>query len=145
MGTNEVPASLATLLGGEAMKVTLRDGTVEEVFVRQLPLRLIGKWSGLDSNGGVDAEAQLIELFLDKPEGFADGLTVESAEAVLAKGDALNRPTFVRWQQRHANRTREWVKAGEATEELRKELNLPAASPTSPQNSASSSDGSQPK
>jgi hypothetical protein len=146
MQTTEVPASLTTLLGGESVKVMLRDGSTRELFVRAVPLRLIGKWAELDSTGTPECESDLVSLYCALRNDEVDALTVEACEAVLAKGDALNRPTFARWQSRAANRAREWAQAGEATLALQRELN-PAfvVSPPPPPNSASSSDGSQPK
>ena len=138
--------SLTTLLGGESVSVALRDGSKQEVFVRALPLRLVNKWATLDAAGTMAAEAEMVELYCDKPEGFADKLTIESHEAVLARGEVLNRPTFARWQSRTASRAREWAQAGEAAQSLARELNpTVAVSPTPPSNSAASSDDSLPK
>jgi hypothetical protein len=145
MDTIEVPASLTTLLGGESVKVKFRNGNEQELFVRALPLRLISKWAELDANGTPESEAQLVELYCAADAGIADELTIESHEAVLAKGEELNRPIFARWQSRAASRAREWVAAGEAVQALNRELNPNAALPTSQPNSASSSDGSLPK
>ena len=147
MGDQQVPGSpatpLATLLGGESVAVVYRSGEKAEVFVRQLPVRLIGKWAQLDSAGTPESEAALVELYCALPEGGSDALTVESYEAVLARGEALNRPTFARWQRRATDRAREWVAANAEVQGLRRELE-PTPSPTPAPGSASSSDGSRP-
>ncbi len=145
METTEKPASLVTLLGGENVAVKLRDGSTPTLFVRALPLRLIGKWAELDAQGTPDAEAEMVELYCDVAPGFADTLTVESHEALLAKGEALNRPIFARWQGRAASRAREWTQAGEAVASLQRELQPSAPSPMPPPNSAASSADCPPK
>lgn len=142
-------STLTTLLGGEALAVEYRDLSAapptapKQVFVRALPLRLIARWSELDSNGSPEAESSLIELYCGMEEGFADLLAPQSCEAILAKGDALNRPIFARWQKRHSDRAHAWVAAGEQMKAL--VADLPAPSPTPQPNSAPSSGDSQPR
>ena len=113
------------------------------MFVRQLPVRLIGQWATIDSTGTPESEAALVELYCGMPEGGSDALTIESYEAVLARGEALNRPTFARWQSRATDRAREWVAANEVVQAAKRDRE-PTPSPTPAPGSASSSDGSRP-
>lgn len=90
---------MATLLGGLEITVNKLDGTTEKVKVRQLPVRLLQAYLLK-----MDDEAASIELFCDKPEGWADGLTLESCTAVITEGERLNGETFFAWLQRRVAR-----------------------------------------
>ena len=85
----------STLLGGSPATASTRQGTTEEVFLRQLPVRLYPKLRDLAS----DESAQL-ELYCDRPSGWADTLTPESHEALLAAAEDLNSDFFQRWVER---------------------------------------------
>lgn len=111
----------ATLYGGVEIEVRFQNAEVETrnaefqgpsgtdsalpvprsalVKVRQLPLRLMPAYHRVKDN-----EAESIELFCDKPAGWADTLTPESFEAVLAKGEELNLDFLSSYSRRKANR-----------------------------------------
>lgn len=67
------------------MTVNKLDGTVEQVAVRQLNLRQLKKY--LENENDL---AFVAELFCGKKEGWADGVKLESALAVVAEGRRLN-------------------------------------------------------
>jgi hypothetical protein len=87
----------AALLGGKEIEVLLRDGKRETVFVRELPIRLFGKF--LEAQ---DDEALLAELFTSKPPEWVDKLTVASHEIIVEEGGELNFPLVTRWVERKA-------------------------------------------
>ena len=80
-------------------KVDDKGTTAETVFVRQLPIRLFPQL-----RAALQDEGKMIELYCDKPAGWADGLTVESHEELIAKGDEINRDFFSRWVERMKSR-----------------------------------------
>ncbi len=90
---------MTTLLGGTEISAARLDGTTETVKVRQLPVRLLQTYLLK-----LDDEAAAIELFCDKPEGWADGLTLEAHTALITEGERLNKETFFGWLQRRIAR-----------------------------------------
>ncbi len=86
---------LIILNGGIEIEVTNLASEKETVKVRQLPLRKLGDY-GLKQGD----EGALIELFCDRPQGWADSLTLESQEEIVTTGDAINLPSFTRWTER---------------------------------------------
>lgn len=90
---------MATLMGGTETTVEKLDGTSETVKVRQLPVRLLQSYLLK-----LDDEAAAIELFCDKPEGWADTLTIASCAAVVTEGEKLNSESFFAWLQRRVAR-----------------------------------------
>ena len=90
---------MTTLLGGSEMTAQKLDGTSETVKVRQLPVRLLQSYLLK-----LDDEAAAIERFCDKPEGWADTLTIESCAAIVTKGEELNSESFFAWLQRRVAR-----------------------------------------
>lgn len=89
------PAPIETLLGGSELTVTHLGGITEMVRVRQLPIRDYPRLLDLALD-----EPRKVELLCDRPEGWADRLTLESAEAVIEEGDRLNADFFGRWFRR---------------------------------------------
>ncbi len=116
-----------TLFGGLEVEVALTSGQTEQVFIRQLPIRQMPQMLA-----ALEDENRLVELFCDKPEGWSDGLTVESFEKVVTEGERLNADFFSRWVQRRLTR-QEKVMPG-ITEKLAKSagLPLPTGSPSAP-------------
>jgi hypothetical protein len=87
---------LITIAGGVEMEVTFQNnGDKETVKVRQIPVSKIQSFIFAMSN-----EAEAIELYCDKPKGWADTLSVESANAIADKGQELNLPFFAAWFRR---------------------------------------------
>lgn len=88
---------LITIAGGVEMEVSYQNnGDKETVKVRQIPISKIQTF--IIGSGDVSAT---IEMYCDKPKGWADTLTVESAIAIGDKGQELNRPfvkAWFRWQ-----------------------------------------------
>ena len=81
----------AALLGGQEVTAALIDGSTETVKVRQLPIRQLQKFMALMGD-----EAAMVELVCDKPNGWADSLSIDSFEAIAALAWKINHPTFER-------------------------------------------------
>jgi hypothetical protein len=87
---------LVTIAGGVEMEVAYQNnGDKETVKVRQIPISKIQDYAAVIYN---DAEA--IEFYCDKPKGWADTLTMDSASAIADKGLELNGDFFDRWWAR---------------------------------------------
>jgi hypothetical protein len=85
-----------TILGGQNYKAKLRDGSEQDVFIRQLTIReLTDKWGKMQGD-----EAELAELYCSKEKGWDDLLTPEAHEEIVTIGGDLNRPMFARWAER---------------------------------------------
>lgn len=91
--------SIATLTGGRQMTARFANGTSEAVTLRQVPIRLMPAYLAT-----MDDEPALLELVADKPKGWADGLTIESHEELIAASEALNSDTFFAWLRRRVRR-----------------------------------------
>ncbi len=89
---SNTPATVA-IKGGVKVHVEYRDGTFEDVLVRELPVRLINDFMSLYTAGD---EPKLVELMCNKPEGWADTILVESHEEIIDKGLEVNFPVFER-------------------------------------------------
>lgn len=90
---------ITTLNGGESFSATFCDGHIEEVFIRQLPVKLYTKFLGV-----LGDELRMVEVLCDKPQGWAEELTPESFDHIAAKGDELNQDFFYRWARRNLAR-----------------------------------------
>lgn len=90
---------MTTLLGFSEVAVTFANGEKGTVKVRQLPVRQLNAYLLK-----IDDEAGAVELFTGNPEGWADTLTLESFEAVLAEGERLNSDSFFAWLRRRVER-----------------------------------------
>lgn len=89
-------AELITIAGGVEMEVAYqRNGQNEMVKVRQIPISKISAFVLAMGN-----ESECIELYCDKPKGWADTLTIESASAIADKGQEINMPFFAAWFRR---------------------------------------------
>jgi hypothetical protein len=87
---------LITIAGGVELEVAYQNnGHKEMVKVRQIPISKIQNFVFALAN-----EAEAIELYCDKPKGWADTLSVESASAIADKGQELNLPFFAAWFRR---------------------------------------------
>lgn len=91
--------SMATLAGGTKALAQFRDGTTEDVFLAQLPVRKLQ-----DYLSSMDDEPARLELITGKPKGWADNLTHDSHNALLAAGEALNETSFFAWLRRRVAR-----------------------------------------
>lgn len=91
--------SIVTIAGGRTITARFTDGTTAEVFLRQVPIRLLPKYLA-----ALDDEPALLELVADKPAGWADNLTVESHVELVAASEALNSDTFFAWLTRRVKR-----------------------------------------
>lgn len=87
---------LITIAGGVELEVAFQNnGAKEIVKVRQIPISKIQAFIF-----SMTDESAAIELYCDKPKGWADTLTVESASAIADKGQELNLPFFAAWFKR---------------------------------------------
>ncbi len=80
-------SKLSTLLGGEELNVLTNDDKLEPVKVLVLPMRSLLRFIELCVDG--DGQA-LIELCIDKPEGYADRFTADAQDELLEKARELN-------------------------------------------------------
>jgi hypothetical protein len=123
---------LITIAGGVELEIAYQNnGSKETVKVRQIPISKIQDFLMAMGN-----EAQTIELYCDKPKGWADTLSLESANMVLDKGQEINLDFFERWWKRQAKwRKMQVGTTGEETERRLKLIesrldSLPQPSPT---------------
>jgi hypothetical protein len=94
--TEKQVQELITIAGGVEMEVSFQNnGSSERVKIRQIPISQLQNFILTMGN-----EAAAIELYCDKPKGWADTLTMESASAVADKGQELNLPFFAAWFRR---------------------------------------------
>ena len=112
---------LVTIAGGVEMEVAYQNNgdkasgpegptpRREKVKVRQIPISKIQNFIFAMGN-----ESEAIELYCDKPKGWADTLSVESASAIADKGQELNLPFFKAWFRRQM-KWRESQQPGTAT------------------------------
>ena len=88
--TNKSANELITIAGGVELEVAYQNnGSSEKVKVRQIPISKTHEFLAAMSNEGA-----LIELYCDKPQGWADTLSLESASAVADKGQDITPPFF---------------------------------------------------
>ena len=127
------PISMATVLGGEQVKVTFRDGTSETVWVYGPAIRTATRWMELDASGFAGEVLKVEEVYCRKPEGWLDGLTPQSYEALLAKGDELSRPFYDRARQRAAEAEVVWMRVFRDKQKLAEEAGLNLSAMPSPQ------------
>jgi hypothetical protein len=89
---------LITVAGGIDLTVNFQNGNGSEVVkVRQIPISKLQEYLN-----GLGDEAKTIELYCDKPKGWADTLTLESATQIADKGQGLNSPFVEAWWKRQA-------------------------------------------
>jgi hypothetical protein len=89
---------LITLAGGVEVEVSYLDNLETElVKVRQIPISKISEF--LLAMGD---EARAIEIYCNKPKGWADTLTIQSANAIADKGQEINLPFLDAWWRRQA-------------------------------------------
>ncbi len=121
---NDKP-NLTTALGGTLFTVHFLDGTTEEVKIRQLPIRaLVNQWAKLQGD-----EPALVELYCQKPEGWADTILPEDHDEIVKIGGDLNRPRFARWAENRRADIAEF-------KEMTKGLVPPEAASSSPSSSS---------
>lgn len=97
---------IGAALGGVSLDVQRSDGSTEQVLIRDLPMKVLPDyWSRIEDESGT------VELFCDKPPGWAEGLTRESFERVLAVGEERNLDFLLRYSRRASER-REMIMPG---------------------------------
>ena len=94
---------MATLLGGVTIFVENHQGEKLEVFVRQLPLRLLHPYLKLQIQGD---EQGLVELLCHRRTHWSDCLSDASILAILEKGKDINFTRAVAWMQRKEERVK---------------------------------------
>lgn len=116
---------LENIRGGMDLELSLVGGGTEQVFVRQIPIRLMPQLLA-----ALEDEPRMVELFCDRPEGWSDTLTPEAFEKVVAEGERLNADFFSRWLRRRLDRQERLLPG--ITEQLAKNAGLPTGSLKSP-------------
>jgi hypothetical protein len=128
---------LITIAGGVDLEVTKQDGSKETVKVRQIP---ISKFQTFAFAIGWGNTSDTIEMYADKPKGWADTLAIPSAIELMEKGREINLPFFKAWSADQAK----W-KASLAIETLAAaEKNSGKASPSASSQSPSPTSTSSP-
>ena len=95
-------AELVVVSGGIEVEVHYQNnGAAETVKVRHIPISKMQEFTTT-----IGDESRSIELYCDKPKGWADTLQPESASKIATKGQKLNGPFFTDWWERQA----EWRK-----------------------------------
>lgn len=115
MNPTQKPESVVSVLaGGVSASALYRDGRMEEVIVRDLPLRELPAY--LER---VENESATVELFCGKEAGWADSLERESAEELLRIGEERNLDFLVRFARRAVERREKLIPGlGEALTRL---------------------------
>ena len=116
---------LENIRGGMDLELSLVGGGTEQVFVRQIPIRLMPQLLA-----ALEDEPRMVELFCDRPEGWSDTLTPEAFEKIVAEGERLNADFFSRWLRRRLDRQERLLPG--ITEQLAKNAGLPTGSLKSP-------------
>jgi hypothetical protein len=101
MNTTESNSNAAALAGGVEgveVEVTLKSAAKETVLVRELPFSAYPKLG----DAIMDEERQ-VEIYCDKPAGWAAQLKPKSHNAVMTAGDELNKDAFFGWLSRKVN------------------------------------------
>jgi hypothetical protein len=95
----QTPTSTETLLGGKKFVAQKRDGTSEEIFIRQIGAEECPTYLELQDN-----ELKMVEFVCTKPDGWAKSLAPECHEELIAEVDRINADFFSRWTQRQLRR-----------------------------------------
>jgi hypothetical protein len=104
----DAKSELITIAGGVEVEVAFgNNGSKEKVKVRQIPISRLQDFLVAMGNEGA-----LIEIYCDKPEGWADTLTIESANLIADKGQEINLPFLSAWWQRQAKWRKIQAQAG---------------------------------
>lgn len=89
------PQDLEIIAGGRHATAHFRDGSTELVTVHMLTIRQLPQLVGL-----LEDDAARLEFYLGKETGYADRLTLQSVQQLLATGEELNSDPFYKWVQR---------------------------------------------
>jgi len=92
---DEPKLDLRVVLGGEAMLVTLLDGTTQTVSVRYLPVSTYPEFAA-----ALDDETHQVSLFANRDRAWAETLHPASHDEIMRKGHELNLDFFERWVSR---------------------------------------------
>jgi hypothetical protein len=93
------PTPTETLLGGKKVSAAKKDGTAEDVFVRQIGIEDCPAYLELQ-----DDELSIIEFVAQKPAGWAKTLTPSCQEQLLEESERINADFFSRWVDRQKKR-----------------------------------------
>lgn len=91
------PTNMETLCGGTNLQVQLLGGKTETVFVRQVKMRELTRYSAMFF---AQDEGAQVELFTGKSAEWVDALLPASFVAVLKEGQRLNVDFFAAWAER---------------------------------------------
>lgn len=91
--------SMSVAAGVKELAAYHRNGTVETIAVRALPVRKFDTYLKL-----IDDEPGTIELVTDKPPGWSDTLMPHSHAEIMMVSEELNGADFFAWLQRRVKR-----------------------------------------
>lgn len=97
--SDEQTKKMEALFGGKVVPVTLRDGSTEEVRVKEIPIRQFETFLI-----AIEDEAQIISIVTGKDEDWVDNLADESHEALVAAAMDVNFTRVERWLDRKVSR-----------------------------------------
>lgn len=96
---NKNPNPSATLAGGVDLAVTLKSGATETVKVIEIAVE---DYPALFA--AINDEQRQVEIFCAKPAGWAKTLTPKSHNAVMERGEELNKEPFFGWCARRIDK-----------------------------------------
>jgi hypothetical protein len=97
--TDQEPTPMDVIRGGNEIAVVFADGHRENVLVRMIPIRQFPTYLDLQMD-----EPAMVEFLCERPAGWADTLSYEGVERIVALGDVLNADFFGRWLRRRLER-----------------------------------------
>ncbi|QYY34617.1 hypothetical protein [Ruficoccus sp. ZRK36] len=118
-------ADNSILNGGSILNVCLVDDSEETVTVRLLKIREFPDYLRF-----VDQEERLAEFLCDKPEGWADTLTVDSLLDICEQGHGINFKNACRWGERRAQVNEALLPIAASGQKVRSAL--PSFAPSAP-------------
>lgn len=95
----EQPTKTETMLGGMHFTAAKVDGAMEEVTIRQLPIREFPRLLA-----ALDDEPAMVEVLCGKEKGWSETLSPEAFEQIVVEGERINADFFCRWVKRRLAR-----------------------------------------
>jgi hypothetical protein len=116
------PTPTETLLGGRKYSAAKKDGTTEDVFIRQIGIEDCPAFLEVQ-----DSELRMIEFACSMPDGWARTLSPDCQEELVKEIDRINADFFSRWAERQKSRAERLMPGI-----VEKRLAALSVSPTSP-------------
>lgn len=124
------PTPTETLLGGRKYTASKRDGSAEDIFIRQIGIEDCPAYLELQ-----DDELRMIEFVCGKESGWARTLAPQCQAEVITEIERINADFFSRWAERQKAR-QERLMPGITEKRLAAVLALPTLPPKPPSSAA---------